>query len=126
MYDGINGPDQTTYQVRIFTDDQGNLHEWIVPSKPVDQLTLKQRLGMYSICSWRTLTQYSDFNPDPFVIAILNNYIDLLTKPAYLPFIDFGTVAITVCIHSRFFSIVNIYASDALVGAGAFCYRIIG
>ena len=32
-----------TWQVRIFADQQGNLHEWIVLSKPVDQLTKEQR-----------------------------------------------------------------------------------
>ncbi len=88
VYDGIDGPGQTRYQLRIFADSQGNLHEWIVPSKSVDKLTKEQLLEMY-LYAPAYLTQFSDFRTDQFCTN-LGAYILLLTKPAYPHLIDFG------------------------------------
>jgi len=88
VFDGIDGPDQTRYQLRVFTDSEGNLHEWIVPGKPVDQLTKEQLLEMY-LYAPTFLTQSSDFRTD-LGSNRLTFYVDVLTKPAFPPFIDFG------------------------------------
>lgn len=40
-------PDGNQFQSRIFTDEQGNLHVWIVPGKSVDQYTKERLLEMY-------------------------------------------------------------------------------
>ena len=89
VYDGIDGPGQTKYQIRVFTDAQGNLHEWIVPGKPVDKLTKQQMIQMYLFAP-AYLTMSSDFTQFTNLnVSNLQNYVWLLTNPAVPPFIDF-------------------------------------
>lgn len=83
MYD-----DPPKYMVRIFTDEQGNLHEWIVPSIAVDQLTKEQLAEIFILAPAQVLGG-SDQRYLPFSEHVVN-YVQLLTNPAYLPVIDFG------------------------------------
>ncbi len=82
MYD-----DPPKYMVRIFADEQGNLHEWIVPSVPVDQLTREQLVEILILAPAQVI-QGSDQRYLPFSEHVVN-YVQLLTKPAYPAFIDF-------------------------------------
>jgi hypothetical protein len=75
-------------QVRLFTDEGGNLHLWIVPGSPLDQLTKKQLMEIMLYAPAQVI-DHSDQRVPPFSPK-LDNYISFTTNPNLPPFFDFG------------------------------------
>jgi hypothetical protein len=74
-------------QVRLFTEG-GNLHLWIVPGSPLDQLTKEQWMEIFLYAPAQVI-DHSDQRVSPFSDK-LSTYIALTTKPSHPPFIDIG------------------------------------
>ena len=73
------------FQSRMFTDEQGNLHLWIVPGRPIDQYSREELMEMYLFAPASVIS-----DPDqrvPRYSSRLSGYVILATDP---PYFDFG------------------------------------